>query len=338
MRKPAESIKRLPQSQVLGQALRQLLEKAIEQYPSLLHTAKGIVDGSGEIAEMDAEAIKALRSAAGKLLEPQEPMPAKTASASSPLDATLLWGWGDLGDDPDAKLLASWVLQGAPLGFDQPITTTGVFPQLTGTPVDSPSEAELRRPWDEWENWPSAEEEHEALVKLVREAEEKGFCKITADPEVARQILGADPVLSKLGVIVKHQGENQEKKTRIIWDLRQSGLNNKCNPAERVVLPRLLDVVTDSLRLLKTEGAVTFAAVDIKDAFHNVPASSDRKYTVASAELEDKKQFFIIYGFLVFGSRSSPTIWGRFAALLGRILAATVPENRTHIYVDDPIL
>lgn len=320
MRKPAESIKRLPQSQVLGQALRQLLEKAIEQYPSLLHTAKGIVDGSGEIAEMDAEAIKALRSAAGKLLEPQEPMPAKTASASSPLDATLLCGWGDLGDDPDAKLLASWVLQGAPLGFDQP------------------TEAELRRPWDEWENWPSAEEEHEALVKLVREAEEKGFCKITADPEVARQILGADPVLSKLGVIVKHQGENQEKKTRIIWDLRESGLNNKCNPAERVVLPRLLDVVTDSLRLLKTEGAVTFAAVDIKDAFHNVPASSDRKYTVASAELEDKKQFFIIYGFLVFGSRSSPTIWGRFAALLGRILAATVPENRTHIYVDDPIL
>ena len=212
------------------------MEKAIEQYPSLLHTAKGIVDGSGEIAEMDAEAIKALRSAAGKLLEPQEPMPAKTASASSPLDATLLWGWGDLGDDPDAKLLASWVLQGAPLGFDQPITTTGVFPQLTGTPVDSPSEAELRRPWDEWENWPSAEEEHEALVKLVREAEEKGFCKITADPEVARQILGADPVLSKLGVIVKHQGENQEKKTRIIWDLRESGLNNKCNPAERVVM------------------------------------------------------------------------------------------------------
>ena len=194
------------------------MEKAIEQYPSLLHTAKGIVDGSGEIAEMDAEAIKALRSAAGKLLEPQEPMPAKTASASSPLDATLLWGWGDLGDDPDAKLLASWVLQGAPLGFDQP------------------TEAELRRPWDEWENWPSAEEEHEALVKLVREAEEKGFCKITAGPEVARQILGADPVLSKLGVIVKHQGENQEKKTRIIWDLRQSGLNNKCNPAERVVM------------------------------------------------------------------------------------------------------
>lgn len=47
-------------------------------------------------------------------------------------------------------------------------------------------------------------------------------------------------------------------------------MNNKCNPAERVVLPRLLDVVTDSFWLLKTEGAVTFAAVDIKDAFHNV--------------------------------------------------------------------
>ena len=106
----------------------------------------------------------------------------------------------------------------------------------------------------------------------------------------------------------------------------------------RVTLPRLLDVVTDSVRALRSEGAVTFAAVDIKDAFHNVPAGNDRKYTVAAAEMERGKQAFIIYDVLVFGSRSSPTIWGRFAALLGRILAATVPENRTHIYVDDPII
>ena len=338
MRCPEKSIERLPQSRDLGEALRQLLESAVEKFPSLLHTARAILGGDKEIPEFGNQELNSLRSAAKTLLKPQEPTPQKSAKANSPLDAELIWGWGDLGDDPDAKTLATWVQQGAPLGFDEPITTTGVFPTLTGTPADTPTEAELRRPWEEWTNWPSAEEEQEALVKLVREAEAKGFCKVVTDQAEAKRDLGADPVLNKLGVVVKYQGENQEKKARIIWDLRESKVNEKCDPAERVTLPRLLDVVTDSVRALRSEGAVTFAAVDIKDAFHNVPAGNDRKYTVAAAEMERGKQAFIIYDVLVFGSRSSPTIWGRFAALLGRILAATVPENRTHIYVDDPII
>ena len=178
MRCPANSIERLPQSRDLGEALRQLLESAVEKFPSLLHTARAILGGDKEIPEFGNEELNSLRSAARTLLKPQEPTPQKSARANSPLDAELIWGWGDLGDDPDAKTLATWVQQGAPLGFDEPITTTGVFPILTGTPADTPTEAELRRPWEEWTNWPSAEEEQEALVKLVREAEAKGFCKV----------------------------------------------------------------------------------------------------------------------------------------------------------------
>ena len=43
---------------------------------------------------------------------------------------------------------------------------------------------------------------------------------------------------------------------------------------------------------------------------------------------------------LVFGSGSSPTVWGRFAAMAGRLIAATFQYGdslRTQIYVDDPI-
>ena len=51
----------------------------------------------------------------------------------------------------------------------------------------------------------------------------------------------------------------------------------------------------------------------IQDAFHNIPAGSDRrKYTVAAAEHEDDEMSYIIYNVLVFRSRSSPTLWGRY--------------------------
>jgi hypothetical protein len=335
---PSKSVERLPQSRELGGALRELLESAIQKFPILLVTARGILDGNPEVPELDEEAFRGVRSAVGKLLEPTTPLPEHTARAQSPLDAALMWGWGDLGDDPDAKLLATWVRQGAPLGFEEPIQSVGVFPRATGTPADAHEGGEPLTGLDEWTNWPSAVEEKADLQRLIREAEGRGFCEITTDLEEARQILGGDPVLNKLGVVVKFQGEQQVKKSRIIWDLRDSGVNEQCDPAERVMLPRLLDVVHDIVNALRSGGEAVLAAVDIQDAFHNVPAGRDRRYTVASAEMEDGRKSYIIYNVLVFGSRSSPTLWGRFAALLGRILASTVQEVRCHIYVDDPIM
>ena len=146
----------------------------------------------------------------------------------------------------------------------------------------------------------------------------------------AQKALGNKPILNKLGVVVKFTG--QTKKSRIIWDLRESGVNLKCDAAERIVLPRLLDVVHGTLHAIREGKQPIFAAVDIRDAFHNVPAGADRKYTVASADGK-----FIVYNVLVFGAKSSPTIWGRFAALLGRIVASVIPEISVQVYVDDPI-
>ena len=54
--------------------------------------------------------------------------------------------------------------------------------------------------------------------------------------------------------------------------------------------------------------------------------------------MEDGQRAHIIYDVLVFGSRSSPTVWGRYAAFLGRALAATFRECKFQIYVDDPLL
>lgn len=53
-------------------------------------------------------------------------------------------------------------------------------------------------------------------------------------------------------MVVKLQGEAQVKKSRIILDLRESGINDRCDPAEQVTLPRLLDAV----KAIREEDAV----------------------------------------------------------------------------------
>ena len=79
-------------------------------------------------------------------------------------------------------------------------------------------------------------------------------------------------------------------------------------------------------------------AIDIRDAFHNVPSGPDRAYTAAAFKHRDGTDKILCYDVLVFGSVSSPSIWRRYASFLGRSLAAVVPEVRAQIYVDDPLL
>ena len=190
-------------------------------------------------------------------------------------------------------------------------------------------------------NWPSANEEREDLHRLIRESETKGFCRVITDEGEAREVLGLgeEPILNKLGVVVKFSGsgDNVKKKSRIIWDMRESKVNERCDPAERIILPRLLDVVTETIDLQAKGEKPIFAAIDIQDAFHNVPSGKDKKYTAARCEMEDGQDKFIVYDVLVFGSKSSPTIWGRFAAYLGRIVCSILPEIGMQAYVDDPI-
>ena len=330
MRNPKRSCEKLPEAKSTGEFVRDLLDHTVSVYPDLLETAHDILSGAEQVREIEGHNYDVVKAAVMKLLETEVPLPAKTARASSPLNAQAIWDWGHLTDDPDATTLAEWIQQGAPLGFDEPIACNGVFPKVSGTPADLPSDAEIRRPSEGWQNWPSADEEIADLRELVKDAEKKGFCEVTQDEEEAVKILGDKPVLNKLGVVVKFSG--QTKKSRIIWDLRESGVNLRCDTAERIVLPRLLDVVQETLEAIRNDQEPIFAAIDIRDAFHNVPAGKDRKYTVARAD--DK---FIIYNVLVFGSRSSPTIWGRFAAFIGRTLLCIVPELGCQIYVDDPI-
>ena len=55
-------------------------------------------------------------------------------------------------------------------------------------------------------------------------------------------------------------------------------------------------------------------------------------------ENDEGKHDIIVFDTLVFGSGSSPTLWGRYMAWLGRSSSAISPTTGLQIYVDDPAM
>ena len=94
---------------------------------------------------------------------------------------------------------------------------------------------------------------------------------------------------------------------------------------ERILLPRLPDVVTSLLQVYRhEEGNLIWP---VSTAFMNIPAGSDRKFTVTAVPWA-----LVVFNTLVFGSACR----GRFASWLGRSTAA-VADTDPQCYVDDPV-
>ena len=167
---------------------------------------------------------------------------------------------------------------------------------------------------------------------------QRGFCHTVPTESEAEKELGRKPILNRLGVIVKVK--DGKKKSRVIWDLKESQANMACSQGERIILPRLNDVAEAAVNYYKNGEEPWLAVVDVRDAFMNIPAGSDRFATTAAIPAKGEDNMpdheIVIFDCLVFGSASSPTIWGRYAAWLGRSLAAIVEDASTQVYVDDP--
>ena len=247
----------------------------------------------------------------------------------------MLWAWGVSTDDPDSCTLATWVLQGSPLGFSETIGSNGIFPKVDDGSWEQEQAKALSRCLEGWSNYQSAIDESEDLNRLIQEAKVQGFCSFYNSLREVESELGVKPVLNKLGVIVKIKESG--RKARIIWDLRESRINSLCRQGERVILPRLRDAIMDANSIYRQGGCPRFLAVDITNAFHNIPAGKDRAYTVAAFDTPEGPKI-LVYDVLVFGSVSSPTIWGRFAAWLTRTLVSVCPSLGVQTYVDDPLI
>eukprot|EP00435_Cladocopium_sp_Y103_P023242 s2849_g5.t1 len=316
MRNPHISTSRIAGMHARGKVVRAFLQKAQELWPDLRLSALAILQGE-EPPEFSTKIIERLRQILVGTLWSRPTERRRTAVADTPIRAEVIEGWQE---DPDSATLASWLDHGAPMGYSENIVDNGIFPTA---------------------NYSSAVEEAEELQKLIGDYTNRGFCHIVDSIEQAEVELGRPPVVNKLGVIVKDKvNDRGEKvrKTRVVWDMRRSGINAICNQSERILLPRLLDLAADVLRHMRGGAEAWLAAIDIKDAFLNVPVAKDRFALTSAipAPGEEHPSRLVIFNTLVFGAASSPTIWGRFAAWLARTITAVEPNAGVQVYIDDP--
>ena len=311
MRNAIVSVSRVRGAAELGHAVRSLFASALRMHPQLRQPALDILSGR-EPEEYQEALIRDLRSAVLTLLGATDHQRhrQRTAKASTPLCAEVIEAWRNQAADPDSEILAQWLDHGAPLGFNEDIPTTGVFPEVPR--VDHTSAGQnLSRSLQGWRNFASAVEEAADLKVLVADYCERGSCHLTTYDQACEE-LGAKPVLNKLGVIIKEKLDargQQVRKARIIWDMRESGANHCCHQKERILLPRLLDAVHAVLQVYRSGSCPYLAAVDIRDAFMNIPAGADKVFSTAAIPTEHGMRI-IVFDTLVFGSSSSPNHLG----------------------------
>jgi hypothetical protein len=111
-------------------------------------------------------------------------------------------------------------------------------------------------------------------------------------------------LVSKLACIVKEK-EDGTLKVRNVLDLRRSGYNEVVKLQERIVLPRVQDLIGDARDLKRStrEGELCYGMVaDFEDAFHTLYVDpSEWRYLVA----RHPEQGFVGYRTVLCGARAA---------------------------------
>ena len=125
-------------------------------------------------------------------------------------------------------------------------------------------------------NYPGVEESEDAFNE-INTFYKAGLLKSFSSYESVAQYLGCRPTLSRVGVI--ERVSNNKVKRRVIVDSAQSGVAPATSKPERVVLPRILDVVNGTLfQMAECIGyphkSTEYFVLDFKSAFFPSPFGS----------------------------------------------------------------
>ena len=173
-------------------------------------------------------------------------------------------------EDPDTEV-TRWLLEGAPFGIAEPIVPGGLFPRIREVPTRSALQLQEQ---DQFvKNHGSFDElvdgEKPALQEL-QELVDNGFARVCRDEDEAAAWLGARPVISPLGNVVKLRPD-ATRKNRLIQDFRASAVNEASVVQERQVFPRFADHGLDLAALSADGSSVGVFILDFKHAFKIVP-------------------------------------------------------------------
>ena len=239
---------------------------------------------------------------------------------TSPLNADLWEAWGEEAADPDG-VLPDFIRRGAPLGMEVPIPPSGVFPpsmeqgSVLTDPAGEFEELRLLRNYESVRTQPE-----EAKIEIDRYVD-KNFAMRTTWQWV-KDILGETGTVSKMALILK-QNDDGSVKRRIILDMRRSFGNQRARTDERIVLPRVVDVLKmlqdmwsdrsdeKARRLSKEDDDFEIYLIDLEDAFCHFPIRKEElRHCVTPDELEDQP---IVWRAMLFSFKAAPLVMGRLA-------------------------
>ena len=220
--------------------------------------------------------------------------------------------WIEASGGPDISLPA-WLRSGAPLGLTVPVTRHGSFPRVEYTKPPHTIN-DILTPDGEWSNYRSAEEDIRTCAGLLQHMlDNKWAQSFDTKQDLLRHLNATEFTLSKLALIAKTKPDGTTKH-RLVWDLLRSRVNSFVHQGERIVFPRVSDLVDGILLNVHSSGELPEATleafvwlfgIDISDAFHQIPLNNSEK-RFAVAFIDNK---FWVFSCLVFGSGSAPTAW-----------------------------
>ena len=359
MRNPSKAVSRMHLLKETGIKIRKAWHEMAVQHPKVLEVAMNY--GKDE-AEFDEELMQDWRRRLGQLFETKEHMGdgvvlKENILFKSPLREEMWGGWGKMARDPDTELV-NFIRCGAPLGMAVEIPTSqGIFPGAGTEDDDEEKDGGVEfNVVKGMLNYKSVTDQpDQAKIEIERNVE-KGFV-VRMDWEEAARRFGAG-TCSKLALILKEKPDGSTKR-RLILDMKRSGGNDRAIIPERIVLPRLADVVT-MLRDLHAKKPMLakniaesgvpvveakeqadeteFILVDLADAFcHFAVDSRELKHCVTPDETSEG---CLVWVAMLFGFKGAPLIMGRLSSAIGRLLSSMMAdfEGQMQIYVDDLVV
>lgn len=247
--------------------------------------------------------------------------------------------------DPDAECLSGWIREGFPLGIKHEIENTGVFPATDTVSAAIEASRLQGRLMDDSDgshsNYKSFDEVVEHAQRLLDQLVQEGRTEVVQTWQEVVDRFGFDAKVTKLACVVKTR-ETGEVKYRLVVDSRRSGINGLMSVKERVILPKITDVVSALHALArKNQGwsDVQFElfSVDFKDAFHMCRLRQDERQFVIC---KDSYGLYHVSKVVQFGLSPGPLLWARLASASMRIAQSVAKdwESSVHTFVDDPLL
>ena len=340
MRNPYKSLKKMTILQEAGNDMARAWNALIKDMPQALEAARTY---GSERCELDPQVLDEWVMRLNSMMKVTTPTDVDLKGKyqfRSPLKPELWEAWQRFSKDPE-KHIADWAQYGAPLGRGAQIPrSNGVFPPVeddSGEGQLSTLETQL-----DAKNYKSVYDDREGAQGELDRLVGKGFAEIVPMTEIREKFRTG--TVSKLALIAKIK-PNGTVKHRLIIDLLRSGGNSLANIPERIVLPRVQDVVKDIQELWQQHGGqpqgvdwgMELVGADLSDAYcHFGVAPEELCHCLAPSLQEDK---VVVFKAMSFGYKGAPLIMGRLAAALTRQWQAMVQDHaRIQTYMDDPLM